>query len=67
MRALGKTYSDQEIRTMITKADKHRKGKVDFQDFLALLENVSLTSGSGEGRKNMCYALTVIDHFSNVQ
>ncbi|GAB5589788.1 hypothetical protein Unana1_04688 [Umbelopsis nana] len=39
MRALGKTYSDQEIRTMITKADKHRKGKVDFQDFLALLEN----------------------------
>jgi Ca2+-binding EF-hand superfamily protein len=41
MRALGKTYSDEEIQGMISSADKHGKGRVDFQDFLALLENVS--------------------------
>lgn len=42
MRSLGKPYSDQEIQDMISTADKHGKGKVDFQDFLTLLENVSL-------------------------
>jgi Ca2+-binding EF-hand superfamily protein len=41
MRALGKTYSDEEIKQMISKADKQGKGRVDFQDFLALLEDVS--------------------------
>ncbi|CAM0137484.1 unnamed protein product [Umbelopsis sp. WA50703] len=39
MRALGKSYSDQEIQEMIRAADKHGKGRVDFQDFLTLLEN----------------------------
>ncbi|CAO3659795.1 unnamed protein product [Umbelopsis vinacea] len=39
MRALGKSYTGEEIQAMISKADKRGKGRVDFQDFLALLEN----------------------------
>ncbi|KAJ2964126.1 hypothetical protein NQZ79_g954 [Umbelopsis isabellina] len=42
MRSLGKSYSDQEIQDMISTADKHGKGRVDFQDFLALLETISV-------------------------
>ncbi|KAI9280160.1 hypothetical protein BC943DRAFT_331230 [Umbelopsis sp. AD052] len=39
MKVLGKNYSDEEIQSMISSADKHGKGRVDFEDFLALLEN----------------------------
>lgn len=41
MKALGKNYSNEEVQNMISNADKQGKGRVDFQDFLALLENVS--------------------------
>ncbi|CAO3694321.1 unnamed protein product [Umbelopsis ramanniana] len=39
MKALGKNYSNEEVQNMISNADKQGKGRVDFQDFLALLEN----------------------------
>jgi hypothetical protein len=45
---------------MISKADKRGKGRVDFQDFLALLENVS----QRERRGNEPPSLWNLCHFT---
>lgn len=66
MSAVGKSYTGEEIQAMISKADMGGKGRVDFQDFLVLLENVSQRERRGNEPPSL-WNLISCHNSSNVQ